>query len=104
MGNPISKSEIRFKNRFFHFSGLPIPFEIHLFSIAAYEVKGKWVGEWWIHGSSCQAVLSAVLHTHSGLVIVLWYFYAVLGCEMFYGLLSEANDEEKQFVGASSGE
>jgi Ca2+-binding EF-hand superfamily protein len=35
----------------------------------------------------------------SGLVIVLWYFYAVLGCEMFYGLLSEANDEEKQFVG-----
>ena len=33
MGNPIFKSEIRFKNRFFHFSGLSIPFEIHLFSI-----------------------------------------------------------------------
>ena len=34
IGFPISKSDCPFKNRFVHFSGLSIPFEIHLFSIS----------------------------------------------------------------------
>jgi hypothetical protein len=36
----------------------------------------------------------SMLFELSGLVVFVWYFYAVLGMEMFYGLLSEANTDE----------